>query len=350
MGLYKRGQVWWMSFSYKGKFIRKSTEATDRKLAKRVCDMVKGEIAQGKWFEKLPGEEKTCKEMLEKYLREHSFRNKAPKSHLRDKSLAAHLIHHFKDFTLTEITPRLIAEYKTQRREDGAAPKTINNELVLIGHAYKLAIREWEWCRDNPVSKVSKEKVNNLIERWLTCEEEARLKASSPKWLQEIIAFAVNTGFRQSEILDLQWPKVDLFRKTITILEQKNKGKDTLPLNEETLEVLKARAKIRHIQTNHVFYNSIGRRINARNLQRAFCSATRKTGLKGFRFHDLRHTFATRLIQAGVDIYTVQKLGRWKNISMVMRYAHHCPESLRSGIEALDKVRKNSITILSQSN
>jgi len=57
-----------------------------------------------------------------------------------------------------------------------------------------------------------------------------------------------------------------------------------------------------------------------------------------FRFHDLRHTFATRLVQAGVDIYIVQKLGRWKNISMVMRYAHHYPESLRSGVEVLDKL------------
>jgi integrase len=350
MGLYRRGQVWWMSFSYRGKFVRKSTETTDRKLAKRIYDKVKGEIAEGKWFEKLPGEEKTCKEMIEKYLAEYSFRNKAPKSYLRDRSLASHLMDHFKDLTLTEITPRLVAEYKTRRREDGAAPKTINNELGLMGHAYNLAIREWEWCKDNPVSKVSKEKVNNLIERWLTYEEEAELKASSPKWLREIIAFAVNTGLRQGEIIDLTWPRVDLFRKTITILEQKNRGKDTLPLNEESLEVLKERAKIRHIQTNHVFYNKIGRRINARNLQRAFCSATKKVGLASFRFHDLRHTFATRLIQAGVDIYTVQKLGRWRNISMVMRYAHHYPESLRSGIEALDKMRKNSITILSQSN
>lgn len=57
-----------------------------------------------------------------------------------------------------------------------------------------------------------------------------------------------------------------------------------------------------------------------------------------FPFHDLRHTFATRLVQAGVDIYTIQKLGRWKTISMVMRYAHHHPESLRAGVEILDRV------------
>ncbi len=77
--------------------------------------------------------------------------------------------------------------------------------------------------------------------------------------------------------------------------------------------------------------------------------------MNDFRFHDLRHTFATRLVQAGVDLYAVEMLGRWKTISMVMRYAHHYPESVRSGVEVLDRVKENpapkkSITNLSQSN
>ncbi|MFQ5781129.1 MAG: tyrosine-type recombinase/integrase, partial [Nitrospiria bacterium] len=71
--------------------------------------------------------------------------------------------------------------------------------------------------------------------------------------------------------------------------------------------------------------------------------------LPGLRFHDLRHTFATRLVQAGVDLYSVQKLGRWKTVSMVIRYAHHHTESLRPGVAALDKIREESVTILSQS-
>ena len=75
---------------------------------------------------------------------------------------------------------------------------------------------------------VSQERVRNDKERWLTLEEEERLLAFSPKWLQELITFAVNTRLRQSEILNLQWTHVDLFRRTITILEQKNRGKDTL--------------------------------------------------------------------------------------------------------------------------
>ena len=350
MGLFKRGSVWWMSFIYQGKQHRKSTETEDPKLAKRIFDKVKGEIAEGKWFERLPGENNTFEELMEKYMVEHSARNKAPRTHERDKSLKKHLVDFFGNWPLAEITPRLIAEYKSKRREEGAAPQTINNETSLMSHAFNLAINHWEWVKENPVKKVAKEKVNNLIERWLTLEEEQKLLASSPRWLKEIIIFAINTGLRLSEILDLKWPRVDLSRRTITILEeQKNKGRDTLPLSEGALTVLKERARVRLGGSKLVFSTSNSTRIGSRNLERAFYSALKKSGIETLRFHDLRHTFATRLVQAGVDLYTVQKLGRWKTISMVMRYAHHYPESLRSGVEVLDKLKKVS-TILAQSN
>jgi integrase len=106
---------------------------------------------------------------------------------------------------------------------------------------------------------------------------------------------------------------------------------------------------VRHIKCNYVFLNQIGGQINARNLIRAFRSVVKKSGISHCTFHDLRHTFATRLVQAGEDIYTVQKLGRWKSISMVMRYAHHYPKSLRSGIEALDREREKISTNLAHS-
>jgi len=258
-----------------------------------------------------------------------------------------HLLRFFGGLTLFEVRPNLIAEYKAKRRKDEAAPKTINNELVLMSHAFNLSIKEWEWANENPVTKVSREKVDNLIERWLTFEEEALL-AASPVWLQEIIIFAVNAGLRQAEILDLKWPQVNLARKTVTLLKQKNRDRDTLPLNQRVLEVLAARKK-RAPGSDHVFCNREGRRLDQRNLLRAFYSAIKKAELPGLRFHDLRHTFATRLVQAGVDLYTVQKLGRWKTVLMVMRYAHHHPESLRPGVAALDKVRAESVTMCHKS-
>jgi len=117
------------------------------------------------------------------------------------------------------------------------------------------------------------------------------------------------------------------------------------------MDVLKARRRLRRINSDLVFFNGNGNRIDARDLLRAFYSATEKADIENLRWHDAtRHTFATRLVQNGVDIYTVQKLGRWKNISMVMRYAHHYPESLRAGIEVLDKAREKISTILAQSD
>jgi len=348
MGLYKRGTVWWMSFSRNGGQFRRSTETEDRKLAQRIFDKLKGEIAEGKWFEHLEGEDSTLNDLLDRYMKEYSAINKAPKSHLRDKGLEKHLRKFFGNKFLTEITPKMISEYKMQRRTEGVSPRTVNYELTLMGHAFNLAMKEWEWVKDNPVMKVRKERVNNKIERWLSLDEEQKLLAASPLWLKEIIIFAINTGLRQAEIMDLKWSQINFTRKTIIILEQKNKSVDTLPLNATALGVL-LRKKPSILEVNKlVFVNSMGNRIGSSVLIRAFHRAEKKAGISKIRFHDLRHTFATRLVQNGADLFTVQKLGRWKNTSMVMRYAHHCPESLRAGIEIMDTLNPSVITNLSQ--
>lgn len=121
-------------------------------------------------------------------------------------------------------------------------------------------------------------------------------------------------------------------------MRSKNGERRTLPLNQSAIGVLKSRSKVRHIKSNYVFVNQNGERIIQSNLLRAFYIAMKKADIQSFRFHDLRHTFATRLVQAGVDVYTVSKLLGHKDIRMTQRYAHHCPESLRGGIEVLDKI------------
>ena len=109
-------------------------------------------------------------------------------------------------------------------------------------------------------------------------------------------------------------------------------------MNAKALDILKARNKVRSIKLNRVFFNSQGEAIDARNLLRTFYIAVKKAKLAKCRFHDLRHTFATRLVQAGVDLYEVQKLLRHKSPIMTQRYAHHFSESLRDGVETLDKI------------
>lgn len=295
MGIFRRGEIWWMRFSYQGRQIRRSTETADKKLAQRIFDKLMGDIAEGKWFERLPGEDYTFKDMMDRYMSEHSAINKAPRSHERDKGLRKHLEPVFGNMTLTEISPKQINEYKVKRRIEGAAPRTVNYELILMGHAFNLALREWEWVKENPVSKIRKEKVHNFIERWLTSEEEEKLLRASPRWLQQIIVFAIHTGFREGEILDLKWRQVDLKRRTITIYEQKNRSVDTLPINRTAWAILLERNQSPHQESDCVFVNTCGKRILTSNLIRAFHMAIEKAGIAKLRFHDLRHTFATRL-------------------------------------------------------
>ena len=185
----------------------------DRKLAERIYHSVLGKIAEGKWFDRLPGEDTTFRDMMDRYLTEHTDRNKALSSQRRDRGMSERLSEFFGDMMLSAIRPRLIADYKSKRRLDGVSPKTINNELTLMSHAFTLCVKEWELVRDNPVKRVSREKVRNHMARWLTVEEENRLLDASPPWLQQLIVFAVSTGLRHREVLHLQWPEVDLFTK-----------------------------------------------------------------------------------------------------------------------------------------
>ena len=340
MGLYKRGPVWWMRFTYMGRQVRKPTETSDKRLAEKIYHKVMTQVAEGKWFERQPDDNKTFSEMIEKYMSEYSIL-KASSSSLRDRGIAKLLLSYFGDYYLKDISPSLIIDYKSFRRKKGTLPATIERELSLMKRAFNLAVKEWEWCKDNPVSRVSRERFNNQIERWLTHEEESSFMAACPDGFKEIIIFALNTGMRQGEILNLEWPHVDLFRKTVTITRSKNGERRTIPLNQSALEVLKSKAKVRHIKSHYIFTSQNGTRIDQANLLKVFYQALKKSNVLKFRFHDLRHTFATRLVQANVDLYTVSKLLGHKDIKMSQRYSHHCPESLRGGVEVLDKISTN---------
>ena len=349
MGLYKRGAVWWMSFTHRGRQYRQSTETEDRRLAIRIFDKLKGEIAEGKWFEAPQVEAYTFKELTDKYLTEYSAVNKAASSQRRDKSLFDRLNKTFGRYDVAEITPAMISNYKVQRRGEGVSARTINYELTVMSHVFTIAMTEWQLAVDNPVKRVRKERLKNRLERWLTPEEEAQLLKASPLWIRDIIVFAINTGMRQSEILDLKWGQIDMERRTLTISEQKNRSVDTLPLNGNAMKILAARYREGMNVNHYVFPNGCRHRIVASNLMRAYRQAVRESGIAKARFHDLRHTFASRLVQNGADLFAVQKLGRWKNTSMVMRYAHHYTESLRATIEMMDGGKQPIITNLSQS-
>jgi len=260
----------------------------------------------------------------------------------------------FGHYTLEEVSSGLICRYKSRRLQEGAKPATLNRELSVAKHAFNLGLKEWEWCKENPFCKVKMERENNARDRVLGYDEEERLLDVCPKWLGEIVTFALHTGARMGEILELTWRDVDLFRRVVVIQQSKAGKPKIIPLTPTAMEVLKAKVKVRHINTSLVFSSNNATRISNRNLQRAFYVALKKAQVEGLRFHDLRHTFASRLAMAGKDLYVIQKLLGHKEPRMVQRYAHHSVESLRNGIEVLEVLKKEAkegdrVTILSQS-
>lgn len=335
--MFRRGNVWWTCIRHEGRKINESLGTSDKKLAKEIEAKIRVKIAERKHLETHPGDEITVAELMERLLSEH-----APKvsigMQVRYKDMLKRLLPHFGSMKLNEVRPRHISAYKQMRLEKGKRPATVNREISCLSKAFSLAVKEWEWAKENPCSKVSKERENNIRDRWLTSEEEAALLAQCNGWLREIVLFALHTGMRQDEILSLEWQQVDLFRKTAVLYRgtTKNREPKTMPLNNTAFELLKAKAKTRAIHISKVFPSVTGEKVCKAYLGKVFRAAMKKAGIKNFRFHDLRHTFASRLAQQGVDIYLIARLLGQKTLAVTMRYAHHSAESLRKGVELLD--------------
>jgi site-specific recombinase XerD len=175
---------------------------------------VRVQIIEGRFFEKPETQHRTLTELMDRYATEHAARRA---NHRRELISVKNLKAFFGNPRLDQITSKLIVAYKNQRYTDGVKPATMNRELATLKKAFNLARREWEWCTDNPVCRVSMEKENNTRDRWLAREEEQRLLAAATPWLRELVIFAIHTGMRMGEILALTWAGVDLFRRTVTI-------------------------------------------------------------------------------------------------------------------------------------
>ncbi len=215
-------------------------------------------------------------------------------------------------------------------------PATVYQELALMRRMFNVARREWKWIKYNPVSDLSFSVGNsNARDRWLTIEEEKRLvSCASPEWVQRVIIFAIHTGMRRGEILLLKWSDVNLKSRLIIVDRSKNGEKRTIPMTDTICYMLK-NTKVKDI-SGRVFPYSVAA------LRDNFERAREKAGVKDFHFHDLRHTCATRLVQNGEELYKVKEWLGHKTIAMTVRYAHHSPDSLRSGAIILEKCYKSA--------
>jgi integrase len=167
-----------------------------------------------------------------------------------------------------------------------------------------------------------------------------KLYNASSDFLKPILIFAFNTGARQAEILKLNWEDINLNQGYINLRDTKNNESRIIPINEALKTTIKSLQKNNDNDTVFVYKNSNP----VKSVKTAFYSALRRSRIDKCRFHDLRHTFATRLVMAGVDIVTVKELLGHKDISMTMRYSHPTPQHKKEAVEKLKFNELNALT------
>lgn len=252
---------------------------------------------------------------------------------------------------LDQVRPEDVERWKVKRLQErtrrggGATPATVNRGVAFLKRLFNLAIRDG-LAEKNPVSRVRMLRENNSRIRYLTEAEEDRLREFLEPVDLAAVEFAMHTGLRQSEQFGLRRQDVDLRLNIVTIRRSKHGEKRHVPLNGT------ARAALDLILASHsspwVFPAKAPRAkrdgTKAVDGPRDGSSASRcilapalsKAGIEDFHWHDLRHTFCSRLVMAGVDIRTVQQLAGHKTITITMRYSHLSPGHQRDAVRALD--------------
>lgn len=289
---------------------------------------------------------RTFDELMLLYLEQVTPTKKSPD---RDMLSAKHLAGHFSERELHTIGAADVTAYIQHRREQGIAEGTINKELGVFSSALNWARRDLGWDVPNPVLGRRPKEPEGRI-RWLSYEEAGALLEAAKiedraSHLEDFIRLALNTGMRRGEILSLEWRRVDLQSGLIYLeaSDQKSGKAGSVPLNSEAHAAILSRARFRAAHcpdSPWVFAHCNGKRLQS--IKRSFATACRRAGIEDFRIHDLRHTCAAWLVQAGVSIREVAELLRHSDIRITMRYAHLAPDNVRSAVTQLEKLASRS--------
>jgi len=237
-------------------------------------------------------------------------------------------------YSLKDISPLLIEKYKLKRMKSEIRPATVNRELSVLKRAFNLAI-DWKMTDENPVQKIKFLRQPEPRERVLTEEEELKLFAACTEHLKPVILTALRTGMRKSEIADLKWNQVDLKNKEIEVVRTKSGKKRIIPVSEDLFQVLKMFKNVNG-DSEFVFQyvdQKTGEMRHLKYFRRSFENACRRAGISGFTFHDLRHTFASRLVRKGVDLITVKDLLGHYSVKTTERYTHSNQEQKRKAVD-----------------
>jgi integrase len=317
----------WISYYLGGRQVKESTRQTDWRAAKAIEQEKRAWAAQ----QRVPDARFLFDALMDRYLED--IRDE--KRHDRAFWACARLTEFFSGTRIPIIDGALLREYRTGRRERGVKDSTIDKELRILSAAINHAIREWSWPISNPIKMRWTGRPGRI--RWLKRDEARKLIAAAgtvrqAAHLPDAIIIALNTGLRRGELLALEWPRVDM-KRNLVYLEpdnQKSGGYSSVPLNPA------AKAAIKRQQGNDEHWVFVHNELPIRDIKKSFATARARAGIVDFHFHDLRHTCAAWLVQAGVPIRTVAEILRHKSIQTSMRYAHLAPDNARRAVAAIN--------------
>ena len=260
-----------------------------------------------------PLEQKTWDDAVERWLLE-----KAHKASLfSDLVIIRWLNTHLSGVALIDIDRDLVDRIKRLKMASGVANSTVNRTLALLRAMLKIAVIDWEWIGSAPKVKLLREPSRRI--RYLSMSQAQRLLAELPVHLAEMAAFSLATGLRKRNVTGLCWDQVDEGRKVAWIHPDQSKSRRAIavPLNDDALRVLAVR---RGLHQTHVF--SYRGEVIQQVSTAAWYKALKRAGIEDFRWHDLRHTWASWHVQNGTPLHVLQELGGWESELMVRRYAH----------------------------
>jgi integrase len=244
-----------------------------------------------------------------------------------ERRLRLHLLPFLGDLRLDQATTQVIDQYKAARRREGASPRTVNGELMTLSALLSCAVG-WAIIPVSARGRLGWLRTEERAMRVLSEAEERRLVIAATARLRPLIRFALQTGLRRGELLALRWADVNLTRKEVAVesVVAKNRRRRTVPLSETALEIL---AEVRQWPERH------GRVFGYKSISTLMIDAAHKAGLSGVSLHTLRHSFASRALERGVNVRTVQKWLGHSSLQQTEKYLHVSHDYERQSIEML---------------
>jgi integrase len=298
-----------------------------------------GDVVQGRFNLSKPSSNMTFKDLAERYA---TLVSSQKRGYDTERYRISTLIHYFGKRRISELRGQDAEGFKVERSKV-AKPATVNRELGNLKHLMKKSV-EWGFRGENPFHGVKLLHVPGRQERILTAEEEGKLLAACEKirasYLRPICVLALHSGMRKGEILSLNWSQVDIANRTIHIVEGKTEqSRRYIPMNNTLYELFTGLRRKRGAQLVFPSPRNPGQRILDHKV--GFAKAVRLAGIPHIRFHDLRHSFASRLVKAGADLVTIQKLLGHTKITTTARYAHSLFDDKMAAVMRLDKQQSN---------